>query len=139
MVTDERNRTSFRSVLDDSVLDALGRFRGTSKPEFVDRVITMYMETALILLAELKKGSANGDLATLHHASHALKSCSDYRGRLACRPLRRIGGDSSDGLRARCACARGRYRPRISVGGSRSHQPLSSTENGSEPIVQENG
>ena len=76
MVTDERNRTSFRSVLDDSVLDALGRFRGTSKPEFVDRVITMYMETALILLAELKKGSANGDLATLHHASHALKSCS---------------------------------------------------------------
>ena len=64
------------AVLDESVLDALGRIRGQSQPEFVDRIITMFMEAALILLADLKDGLAGFDLATLHHASHTLKSCS---------------------------------------------------------------
>ena len=64
------------AVLDESVLDALGRIRGQSQPEFVDHIITMFMEAALILLAELKGGLAASDLATLHHASHTLKSCS---------------------------------------------------------------
>jgi HPt (histidine-containing phosphotransfer) domain-containing protein len=63
-------------AVDHSVLDALGRVRGTWQPEFVDRIITMFMETALILIAELKKASAENDIPKLHHASHALKSCS---------------------------------------------------------------
>jgi HPt (histidine-containing phosphotransfer) domain-containing protein len=63
-------------AVDHSVLDALGRVRGTWQPEFVDRIITMFMENGLILIAELKKASAENDIPKLHHASHALKSCS---------------------------------------------------------------
>ena len=64
------------AVLDYTVLDVLGRLRGQFQPEFVDRVITMFMESALTLLAELKRGLAEGDVRVLHHASHTLKSCS---------------------------------------------------------------
>lgn len=63
-------------ALDESVLDALGRFRGQSQPEFVNRVIAMFMESALALLAELRRGLGQADITALHHASHALKSCS---------------------------------------------------------------
>jgi hypothetical protein len=50
------------AVLDYSVLDVLGRLRGQFQPEFVDRVITMFMESALTLLAELERGLAEGDV-----------------------------------------------------------------------------
>src|SRR5207237_7086760 len=43
---------------------------------FVLRMITMFMETALVLLIRLKEAVANGDFVALHHASHELKSCS---------------------------------------------------------------
>jgi hypothetical protein len=36
-------------------------------------MITMFMETALVLLIRLKEGVENRDLAALHHASHELK------------------------------------------------------------------
>jgi len=68
--------TPAAAVLDHAVLDALGQLRGKWQPEFVDRVITMFMETALTLLTALKNGSAKNDCAALHHASHSLKSCS---------------------------------------------------------------
>jgi len=58
------------------VLDALGQLQGKWRPDFVDRVITIFLETALDLLTDLKNGSANGQTAALHHASHALKACS---------------------------------------------------------------
>ena len=64
------------AVLDGAVLDTLGHLQGTYDPEFVARMITMFMETALVLLIQLKEGVANGDIAALHHASHALKSSS---------------------------------------------------------------
>jgi HPt (histidine-containing phosphotransfer) domain-containing protein len=64
------------AVLDEAVLDTLGHLQGKFDPEFVVRMITMFMETALVLLIRLKEGVANGDIATLHHASHALKSSS---------------------------------------------------------------
>jgi len=78
VVTDVPNAAEEASaaVIDDVVLSALGRVRGTWQPEFVDRIITMFMETALILIIELKHGLTMGDIARLHHASHALKSCS---------------------------------------------------------------
>src|ERR1700730_7700162 len=44
--------------------------------EFVARIITMFMETALDLLTRLKEGVASGDFGALYHASHELKSCS---------------------------------------------------------------
>jgi HPt (histidine-containing phosphotransfer) domain-containing protein len=64
------------AVIDDSVLGALGRVRGTRQPEFVDQIIMLFIETALILIADLKHGLATSDSARLRHASHALKSCS---------------------------------------------------------------
>ena len=64
------------AVLDGTVLDALGQLQGKYDAEFVARMIAMFMETALVLLIRLKEGVANGDIAALHHASHALKSCS---------------------------------------------------------------
>ena len=64
------------TALDHSVLDALGRVRGTLEPEFVDRIITLFIDTALILIAELKHALAENDAAKLRDASHTLKSCS---------------------------------------------------------------
>jgi len=64
------------TVLDEMVLNALGQLQGKYDAEFVARMITMFMETALLLLIRLKEAVANADLAALHHASHELKSCS---------------------------------------------------------------
>ena len=64
------------AVLDGTVLDALGQLQGKYDAEFIVRMITMFMETALVLLIRLKEAVANGDFVALHHASHELKSCS---------------------------------------------------------------
>jgi len=64
------------AVLDEAVLEALGQLQGKYDAEFVARIITMFMETALVLLTRLKDGIVNRDLIALHHASHELKSCS---------------------------------------------------------------
>lgn len=64
------------AVLDEAVLDALGQLQGKYDAQFVARMITMFMETALILLIRLKEALANRDIVALHHASHELKSCS---------------------------------------------------------------
>ena len=63
-------------VLDESVLNALGQLQGKARPDFVNQVIIIFLETALALLADLKNGSETGRVAMLHHASHALKGCS---------------------------------------------------------------
>ena len=73
-MTDEAG-TGF-AVLDEAVLEALGQLQGKYDAEFFARMITMFMETALILLIRLKEGVANVDITALHHASHELKSCS---------------------------------------------------------------
>src|SRR5437764_3079759 len=63
------------AVLDEAVLEALGQLQGKYDAEFVARMITMFMETALVLLIRLKEGVANGDFVPLHHAGHEL-TCS---------------------------------------------------------------
>ncbi len=68
------------AVLDESVLDALGKLKGNYDTQFVARMIMMFMETALVLLIRLKEGVASGDLIALHNASHELKSCSATMG-----------------------------------------------------------
>jgi len=40
-----------------AVLEALGQLQGKYDAEFVARMITMFMETALILLIRLKEGN----------------------------------------------------------------------------------
>src|ERR1043165_9160999 len=82
------------AVLDEAVLDALGQLQGKYDAEFVARMITMFMETALILLIRLKEALANRDIVALHHASHELKSCSTTIGAYSlaahCERLERI-------------------------------------------------
>jgi HPt (histidine-containing phosphotransfer) domain-containing protein len=70
-----RDSTSAQ-VLDESVLNALSQLQGKWRPDFVDRVITIFLDTGRALLSDLKNGSATGKVATLHHASHTLKACS---------------------------------------------------------------
>ena len=85
------------AVLDEAVLDALGQLQGKYDAEFVARMITMLMETALILLIRLKEAIENRDIVALHHASHELKSCSATIGPYAlaahCERLERIVRD----------------------------------------------
>jgi HPt (histidine-containing phosphotransfer) domain-containing protein len=85
------------AVLDEAVLDALGQLQGKYDAEFVARMITMFMETALILLIRLKEALANRDIVALHHASHELKSCSTTIGAYSlaahCERLERIVRD----------------------------------------------
>src|SRR5437868_14602796 len=90
------------AVLDEAVLEALGQLQGKYDAEFVARMITMFMETALILLIRLKEAITNRDIIALHHASHELlhhashelKSCSATIGAYAlaahCERLERI-------------------------------------------------
>jgi hypothetical protein len=44
-------------ALDESVLNALGQLQGKERPDFVNQVIIIFLETALALLADLKWGS----------------------------------------------------------------------------------
>src|SRR5437667_6062711 len=75
------------AVLDGTVLDALGQLQGKYDAEFVARMITMFMETALILLIRLKEAITNRDIIALHHASHELKSCSATIGATRLAPI----------------------------------------------------
>src|SRR6202035_5207484 len=43
---------------------------------FVSRVITLFRESAPVLLTDLEEGVASGDTALLHRARHTLKSAS---------------------------------------------------------------
>ena len=63
-------------ALDESVLNALGQLQGKARPDFVNQVIIIFLETALALLTDLKNGAASGQIEMLHQASHALKGCS---------------------------------------------------------------
>jgi HPt (histidine-containing phosphotransfer) domain-containing protein len=63
-------------VLDESVLNALGQLERTGRPDFVNQVIIIFLETALALLADLKNGAASGQIEMLHQASHGLKGWS---------------------------------------------------------------
>ena len=82
MMRDASNVTvsPIAQVLDESVLDALGHLQGKWRPDFVDRVITLYLKTGEALLTDLTIGSAIGKTSMLHHASHTLKACSDIIG-----------------------------------------------------------
>ena len=49
----------------------------------MDRVITLYLQTAAELIADLKAASAADELAVLQRASHTLKPCSASVGALS--------------------------------------------------------
>jgi two-component system, sensor histidine kinase and response regulator len=62
--------------IDDSVLNALAQLQREGRPDIVNRVITLFLESAPALLKDLEYGASSGDTALLHRASHTLKSAS---------------------------------------------------------------
>src|SRR5436190_4230484 len=114
------------AVLDEAVLEALGQLQGKYDAEFVARMITMFMETALILLIRLKEAITNRDIIALHHASHELKSCSATIGAYALAAhCERLGRIVRDGTSAGCGFLGQCHRDRISAGRSCFDCPLS--------------
>jgi CheY-like chemotaxis protein len=62
--------------IDAHVLNGLAGLQREGRPDIVNRVITLFLENAPLLLKELQTGAASGDTALLHRASHTLKSAS---------------------------------------------------------------
>ena len=62
--------------IDSAVLDNLAQLQREGRPDIVNRVITLFLESAPALLKDLQEGAARGDAALLHRASHTLKSAS---------------------------------------------------------------
>jgi HPt (histidine-containing phosphotransfer) domain-containing protein len=62
--------------IDESVLNALAQLQREGRPDIVNRVITLFLESAPALLKDLEQGAKSGDTALLHRASHTLKSAS---------------------------------------------------------------
>jgi len=54
----------------------LAGLQQTGRPGLVGRVITLFLQSAPVLVKELEEGAAKGDVAVLHRASHTLKSAS---------------------------------------------------------------
>src|SRR5436190_6216817 len=62
--------------IDEAVLANLAQLQREGRPDIVNRVITLFLESAPALLKDLQEGAENGDAARLGRASHALKSCA---------------------------------------------------------------
>jgi len=70
-------------ALDPRVLAELANMQRNGRPGFMDRVITLYLQTAAELIADLEAASASVELAVLHRVSHTLKPCSATVGALS--------------------------------------------------------
>jgi two-component system, sensor histidine kinase len=62
--------------IDTRVLNGLAGLQREGRPDIVNRVVTLFLESAPLLIKELESAVASGDLALLHRASHTLKSAS---------------------------------------------------------------
>jgi CheY-like chemotaxis protein/HPt (histidine-containing phosphotransfer) domain-containing protein len=62
--------------IDEAVLDNLAQLQREGRPDIVNRVITLFLESAPALLKDLQEGTVKGDTTLLHRASHTLKSAS---------------------------------------------------------------
>jgi HPt (histidine-containing phosphotransfer) domain-containing protein len=70
-------------ALDPRVLAELANMQRNGRPGFMDRVITLYLQTAAELIADLEAASISVELAVLHRVSHTLKPCSATVGALS--------------------------------------------------------
>jgi HPt (histidine-containing phosphotransfer) domain-containing protein len=69
-------------ALDPQVLAELANMERNGRPGFMDRVITLYLQAASELIADLEAASMSDELDGLHRASHTLKPCSATVGAL---------------------------------------------------------
>ena len=71
MARSERNQP-----IDPSVLKTLHALQREGRPDILSTLITLFLDNAAALLKDLEKAARNGDIESLHHASHALTSAS---------------------------------------------------------------
>ena len=77
------NRADTANPLDLQVLAELAEIQRKGQPGFMQRVITLYLQTAADLIKELEEASVNNEAGILYRASHTLKPCSATVGALA--------------------------------------------------------
>ena len=77
-ITDRGDTTG---PLDPRVLSELAEIQRNGRPVFMQRVITLYLQTAAELIKELEAASVS--TAILYRASHTLKPCSATVGALS--------------------------------------------------------
>ena len=70
-------------ALDLRVLAQLAAMQRNGRPGFLERIITLFLETASNLISDLETASASNELATLYRISHTLKPCSATVGALS--------------------------------------------------------
>jgi HPt (histidine-containing phosphotransfer) domain-containing protein len=70
-------------ALDAQVLAELASMQRNGRPGFMDRVITLYLQAASELIADLEAASISDEVDVLHRASHTLKPCSATVGALS--------------------------------------------------------
>ena len=78
-----RNERRAALVFDPRVVESLPMVADGSKPEFADRVLDMFNESAGRLLTDIEQAAGKGDAAILQRAAHTLKSSSATVGALA--------------------------------------------------------
>ena len=77
------NLADTTNPLDPDVLAELAEIQRKGRPGFMQRVITLYLQTAADLIKELEAASVNNEAAILYRASHTLKPCSATVGALS--------------------------------------------------------
>ncbi|MBL8373182.1 MAG: response regulator [Candidatus Accumulibacter sp.] len=70
-------------AFDASVVQSLPMVADGTKPEFAERVLDMFSESTVRLLAELDEAARKGDAATVQRVAHTLKSSGATVGALA--------------------------------------------------------
>jgi HPt (histidine-containing phosphotransfer) domain-containing protein len=78
-----RNRGDTTGPLDPRVLSELSEIQRKGRPGFMQRIITLYLQTAAELIKELEAASVSNEAAILYRASHTLKPCSATVGALS--------------------------------------------------------
>ena len=63
-------------ALDLGILAQLAAIQRNGRPGFVERIISLFLQTASDLINDLEVASANDEAAALYQASHSLKPCS---------------------------------------------------------------
>jgi len=71
-----RNGGDTTGPLDPRVLTELSEIQRKGRPGFMQRIITLYLQTAAELIKELEAASVSNEAAILYRASHTLKPCS---------------------------------------------------------------
>ena len=71
-----------KETLDPQALAQLATLQRSGRPDFMDRVITLFLQTASDLIKDLEAASTNDESRALYRASHTLKPCSATVGAL---------------------------------------------------------